>query len=400
MTGTTTSDRFPWVGLFTLSLLVFFSVTSEFLPTGLMPDIARELRVTEPQVGLLVTVFAATVVLTAAPLATLTRRYPRKALLILVLLVFVVSNLGAALAPTYGWLMAARILSGVAHGLFWSIVGAYSGHLVPKGSLGRAVAIVSGGGTAAFVLGIPVGTAVGHALGWRLAFAVIAAVLLVLTLITVRTLPAVEHLVPAKTGEIAVPMRRDRSVPGIVIVCVVVLVIMTGQNLFTTYIVPFLIGPTGLDEAAVAGVLFLNGGAGAIGVVLAGLLVDRHPRTALIVSLLGVIASVLVVGLVPGNPWVVLPAMVAWGIAFGGIPSMMQTRMLHAASPRTRDVAAAYLTTAFNVGIGGGALLGGLLFSTLGVTALPFVHVAVTALGLAIVVASDRWLAARQRELA
>lgn len=400
MTGTTTSDRFPWVGLFTLSLLVFFSVTSEFLPTGLLPDIARELDVTEPQVGLLVTVFAATVVVTAAPLATLTRRYPRKGLLILVLLVFVVSNLGAALAPTYGWLVVARVLGGIAHGLFWSIVGAYSGHLVPKHSLGRAVAIVSGGGTAAFVLGIPVGTAVGHALGWRLAFAVIAAVLLVLTLVTARTLPAVQHLVVPKTGEIAVPMRRDRSVPGIVIVCVVILVIMTGQNLFTTYIVPFLVGPTGLDAAAVAGVLFLNGGAGAIGVVLAGLLVDRHPRTALIASLLGVIASVLVVGLVPGNPWVVLPAMVAWGIAFGGIPSMMQTRMLHTASARMRDVAAAYLTTAFNVGIGGGALIGGLLFTTLGVTALPFVHVAVTALGLMIFVIGDRWLTARQRGLA
>lgn len=399
MTGTTTSDRFPWVGLFTLSLLVFFSVTSEFLPTGLLPDIARDLGVTEPQVGLLLTVFAATVVVTAAPLTTLTRRFPRKTLLIVVILLFVVSNLAAAVAPTYEALVVARIASGVAHGLFWSIVGAYSAHLVPKRSLGRAVAIVSGGGTAAFVLGIPVGTAVGHALGWRLAFVVIAAVLLVLTFVTMRTLPAVQHLVAPTTGEIAVPLRRDRSVPGVVIICIVIVIIMTGQNIFSTYVVPFLIGPTGLDPAAVAGVLFFNGGAGAIGVILAGLLVDRHPRAVLVFALLGVMASVLVVGLVPDNPWAVLPAMVAWGFSFGGIPSMVQTRMLHTASARLRDVASAYQATAFNVGIGGGALLGGVLFDRLGVTSLPFVLVGVVGLGLVVFVLGDRWLVARQRQV-
>lgn len=398
MSGTTTpADRFPWVGLFTLSLLVFFSVTSEFLPTGLLPDIAADLGVSESQVGLLITVFAGTVVLTAAPLATLTHRFDRKPLIIAVLLVFIVANVGAALAPTYGWLMGARIVGGLAHGLFWAIVGAYSGHLVPKAQLGRAVAIVTGGGTAAFILGVPVGTAVGHVLGWRLAFAVIAGVMLVLILVTARLLPAVQHRAAPKTGEIALPLRHDKSIPGIVFVCLLILLIITGHNIFYTYIAPFLIGPTGLDPGAVAGVLFLYGGAGAIGVVLAGLFADRYPRGALAAALVGIIAAVLVIGFVPSSPWVVVIAMVGWSIAFGGIPSMVQTRMLHTASARLRDVASAYQTTAFNLGIGGGALIGGLVLDGWGVGALPFVDVVVTAAALVLLIVGDRWMAARHR---
>ncbi|MEQ1736159.1 MAG: MFS transporter, partial [Rhodoglobus sp.] len=165
-----TTTPFPWVGLFTLSALIFLTVTSEFLPTGLLPEIASELDVSQAQGGLLITIFAGTVVVSTTPLAALTRRFQRKPLLLVVLLVFILANVFAAIAPSYVFLMLARVLGGLAHGLFWAVVGAYAGHLVPKNMLGRAVAITSGGGTAAFVLGVPVGTAIGHAIGWRSAF--------------------------------------------------------------------------------------------------------------------------------------------------------------------------------------------------------------------------------------
>lgn len=392
---TTSTTPFPWVGLFTLSALVFTSVTSEFLPTGLLPDMAAELGVSESQIGLLITVFAGTVVLTAAPLATLTRRFSRKSLVITVLLVFALGNIMAALAPTYAVLLIARVIGGLAHGLFWSVVGAYAGHLVPRNQLGRAVAIISGGGTAAFVLGVPVGTAIGHLLGWRLAFAVIAGIVLILTLVALRLVPAVQHITPLKTGEIHLPLHKDKSIPGIVLLCILIVMIITGHNIFYTYIAPFLIGPVGLDSGAVAGVLFMYGGAGAIGVVLAGLFVDRFPRLALAVSLGGIIIAVTIIGLVPHNPWVVLPAMFAWSVAFGGIPSMVQTRMLHTASARMRDVASAYQTTAFNIGIGGGALIGGIVLDVWSITALPFVDIAITVTALVLLLVGDRWLHAR-----
>ena len=387
--GTTTTKPFPWTGLFVLSALIFTSVTSEFLPTGLLPDIARDLKVSESQVGLLITLFAATVVVSAAPLTALTRRFPRKHLVITVLLVFIVANVLAALAPTYELLAAARVLGGLAHGLFWAVVGGYTGYLVPKKQLGRAVAITAGGGTAAFILGVPVGTALGHAVGWRLAFLAIAVIILALTIVAGRLLPHVDNTVTLSTGEIALPLRKDKTIPGVILVCVTVILIMLGHNIFYTYIAPFLISPVGIDSSAIAGVLFLYGGAGAIGLALAGFLADRFPRAGLVGAIALVAVSVLVIALFPTMPVVVIATMVIWSIAFGGAPAMLQTRMLHTASPRIRDVASAYLTTSFNIAIGGGAAIGALLLDRTSITVLPFVDVAITLVAIVVFLVGD-----------
>jgi predicted MFS family arabinose efflux permease len=387
--GTTATKPFPWIALFVLSALIFTSVTSEFLPTGLLPDIAQDLDVSESQEGLLITLFAATVVLSAAPLTTLTRRFPRKYLVITVLLIFIVANIFAALAPTYEWLAAARILGGLAHGLFWSVVGGYTGYLVPKKQLGRAVAITAGGGTAAFILGVPVGTALGHAVGWRLAFAAIAVIILALTIVAARLLPHIQHIERLATGEIPLPMRKDRSIPGVVLICVTVILFMLGHNLFYTYIAPFLLSPVGIDSSAIAGMLFLLGGAGAIGLALAGFFSDRFPRAGLIGGLALTVLSVLAMACFSSGPFVVIPVMVIWGVAVGAVPPMLQTRMLRTASPRIRDVASAYLTTSFNLAIGGGALVGGLLLDRTNIIALPLTDTVITAVAIVVFLVGD-----------
>lgn len=393
----TLPTTFPWAGLLTLSALIFTSVTSEFLPTGLLPDISAELNVSESQVGLLVTVFAGTVVLSAAPLSVLTRRYSRKSLVIVVLIVFALANVLAALAPNYELLIGARVIGGLAHGLFWAVVGAYSAHLVPKHQLGRAIAITGGGGTAAFVLGVPLGTAIGHAVGWRLAFGVIAAIIVILTLVTAKLLPAVSHGVVLSTGEIPIPMRKDRTVPAVISVGVILILIAFGHNLFYTYIAPFLIGPVGFDPGSVAGVLFLYGAAGAIGLILAGTLGDRFPQLTLIAAVALVMTAVLVIGAYPTTTGVVLVAIFLWGMGFGALPSLMQTRMMHTASLRVRDAAAAYFTTSFNLAIGGGALVGGVLLDGWGIGVLPFVDVAITVIGFTLIVVVAVWLRRKAR---
>jgi DHA1 family inner membrane transport protein len=378
-------QAFPWAGLFTLSALIFTSVTSEWLPTGLLPEIAAELSVSESQVGLLITIFAATVVISTAPLAALTRNYSRKSLVIAVLLVFVIANLLAAVAPTYGVLVVARVVGGLSHGLFWAVVGAYSAHLVPTHQVGRAVAVTSAGATTAFVLGVPVGTALGHALGWRLAFVVIAIIILALTIMVVRVLPPVNHQHLLSTGEISIPLRKDRSVPGVIYVCILVALVMLGHNLFYTYIAPYLIGPAGIEPGAVAGVLLIFGAAGAVGLALAGILIDRFPRSIIPVAVGFVAICAALLGMFPSEPWIMLPVIAIWGMAFGGVPAMMQTRLLQLASPRMRDVGSAYLTTSFNIGIGGGALFGGILLDQQGILSLPAVDAVI--LGVAVVFA-------------
>lgn len=380
----TSADRpFPWVGLITLAIAIFLLVTSEFLPTGLLPAMASDLGVTQSQIGLLITIFAGTVVVSAAPLAALTRQYSRKSLLLVVLAVFALANVLAAIAPNYEMLVGSRVLGGLAHGLFWAIAGAYAGHLVPRHQLARAVAVTSAGGTTAFVLGVPLGTALGLALGWRAAFGVIAALVIVIAALVIKFLPAVEHRVSLATGEIRLSVRRDPTMPSVLFVCLLVVIILTGHNVFYTYIAPFVLDTAGFAPEALSILLFLYGGAGAIGLVLAGVVGSRYPRGGLYGMLATVILAVSVLALFAGLPLVVVFAFIVWGAAFGGLPTLLQTRLLQVASPNVRDVGSALLTTAFNIGIGGGAAIGAGLFSLSGTLWLPWVEAG--ALGLAIV---------------
>ncbi len=391
MTTSTAAQRFPFFRLLVITGAIFAAVTSEFLPTGLLPDMASELRVSESQIGLLVTIFAGTVVLTTVPLTSLTSRYSRKWLMVLLLGVFAIANRLAAIAPGYEFLIGARVLGGVAHGLFWAVTGPYAARLVPRHQLARAVSVTGAGGTAAFVLGVPIGTALGHALGWRLAFAVMAGVVLVFLVLVVFLLPPVSHIVPLATGEIAVPLRRDRTLPAVVIVAISVTLLVIGQNTYYTYIVPWAIQVGGVDPDAVSGLLFAYGAAGAIGLVVAGMFGDRYPRFLVALLVAGVGLSVVALAVFgPGSAPAVVAGMVAWSICFGGLPSLFQTRMLHAASLRMRDTASAWLTIAFNLAIGLGALVGGGLLDGFGIASLPWAEAALIAVALVFVLATDR----------
>lgn len=373
---------FPWIGLVTLAGAIFVSVTSEFLPTGLLPEMAAGLGVSVSTTGLLVSIFAGTVVAATTPLTGLTRRFSRKRLVVVVLCVIAAANVLAGLAPTYGVLVAARILGGSAHGLFWGVVATYPAYLVAGKRLGRAIAITAAGGSAAFVLGVPVGTAIGHALGWRAAFLLIGGVVLVLALVVVVFLPPVQHRLPLATGEIPLPLREDRSMRGVLLVCAAIVAVMVGQNTFSTYITPWLLGAAHQSASSVPLLLFVFGGAGVVGLVLAGLLADRVPKRGFAAMLLVVMAAVLVLALATRSAPAVVVAYTVWGVAFGGVPALLQTRMMQTASPRTRDVAGALQTTAFNVGIGGGALLGAVLLGSAGLGALPVTAAAILGVGL------------------
>jgi predicted MFS family arabinose efflux permease len=391
MASSRTDPPFPFWRLLVITGAIFVVVTSEFLPTGLLPDMARELGVSESRIGLLVTIFAVTVVVTAVPLTSLTTRFPRKPLMVVLLAVFSVAMVLGAIAPSYEVLVASRVLAGSAHGLFWSVTAPYASRMVPASQLARAVSVTAAGGTLAFIFGVPLGTALGHALGWRLAFGVVGVVVLVFLALVVLFLPPVQHLVPLATGEILMPARHDRTIPGIVIVCVTVIVLITGQNTLSTYIVPWLTEVGTVAPDAVSLVLVINGVAGAFGLLAAGLAGDRWPRAAVGVMLAGVVASVAALAVFgPGSIPATIAGCVAWSAFFGGLPSLIQARMLQTASVRLRDTASAWLTISFNIAIAGGALVGGILLDGVGVTALPWGLAIGVAATLIFVITTDR----------
>jgi predicted MFS family arabinose efflux permease len=389
-------DRFPLFRLLVLAGAIFVSVSSEFLPTGLLPDIAADLHVSESRIGLLVSVFAFTVVASAAPLTLLTRRFSRKWLLVALLGVFALSNVLAAVSVGYEMLAAARVLGGLAHGLFWAIAGPYVSLLVSPTQLARAVSVTTGGGSFAFILGVPFTAAIGHALGWRWAFATMAVLVVAFAVLTVVSLPALEHRIPPKratittdTGSI-VAVKSDRSVLAVGIVAVTVLLIATGHNLFYTYIAPWAIGIGGVPDDEVSILLLFYGIAGAVGLLAAGVFGDRYPRLVLNVMVIALVAFILLTAVGARGVGLTIVIMALWSAAFGGLPALFQTRALHAASARIRDLTGAVTTTAFNSAIGLGALLGGLVFDGWGLATVPYVAALVVAVGAAWVLATDR----------
>jgi DHA1 family inner membrane transport protein len=380
------AQRFPWTGLLVLAGAVFLSVTSEMLPTGLLPDMSESLGASQSQIGLLVTVFAFTVVVTSTPVSALTRRWPRRNLMVAIVLVLALSNLLTAISPNYAVVVGTRILGGIAHGVFWAVVGAYAGHLVPREQIGRAVSITLGGGTLAFVFGVPLGTALGHIFGWRLTFASVGLLMIVAGMLVWRFLPGVTHndgpSTDALTGE---RPRRDPTVFAVILVCVVTAIIMTGHYTFYTFIAPFMIQSMHVDRGDVGVVLFAYGIAGAIGLALAGSVLGRRPQLGLIIVIVVSALAIAAVAVFAAQPLLGMASLMLWGLAFGALPPLLQTRLLHTSSAAFRDVASAIYTTGFNVGIGGGALLGAVLYDVSGVRDLPWVYLGILVVALALV---------------
>ena len=361
----------------------FCFVTGENLPVGLLPQLSAGLRVSLSAVGLLVTIYALVVVAVSAPLTHLTRDVPRRPLLSGLLATFVLATLAASAAPSYGWLIAARVVVALAQALFWSIVAVVAVGLFPPRARGRAVAAVFAGSSIALILGVPAGTLIGQLAGWRLAFVGLSG----LGLLDLAALAVLLPSMRSGEGHAAVgthpDARRYRLTVLTTILCV--------GGFFTayTYVTAFLTRVSGLPLRAVAPVLLLTGVADAAGIVVTGLLLDRHPTLARVgpVAVLAAALLALFAFGTSGAATIVLEGCAGMGLA--GLAIANQSHVLVVA-PRRTDIASAWYSASFNVGIAGGPVIGGVVLSTLGLRCTPLVGGMMALLGLAAVLAESR----------
>ncbi|RXZ40060.1 MFS transporter, partial [Agromyces binzhouensis] len=263
-------------------------------------------------------------------------------------------------------------------------------------------------GTLALIAGVPLATALGQAVGWRWAFGVIAALTLVGAVVVRAVLPAdastalsreaAERGADASTtaSTATAILAGRRSMRGVVAVSVVTAVVMIGQYAALTYVAPLLTDVVGASSAAVAPLLFASGLAGAAGLLVAGSPIARDSVRALVGAMLLLAVALLVIAAEPGL-WPAIIAYTVWGFAFGAIPPLLQTRLLQAAPPERRDAASALYTTAFNVGIGGGALVGAVLFDAVGVGAVPVAYAVLLVVAMLVMVRTSRAERARAR---
>jgi predicted MFS family arabinose efflux permease len=267
-TTSISTDRFPWAAMTAIGFTVFATVTSEFLPTGMLPSMSADLDVSTSQIGFLVSVWAATVVLTAIPLSLTTRRFSRKSLLIVSVGLFTVSNVMASLAPNYDVLFASRIIGGLGNGMFWMIATGYVTTMLPAQWRSRGFLFISAGANLAFIAGLPLGSALAAISDWRAGF-------LILTALTIGASVGLYFLlVPVPNPHTANPdevhsVVRDRSFRMVLLGVSGVFLVVGGGNLFYPYIAPFLIEVASFTPLTVAVPLAAYGVGGTIGILVA-----------------------------------------------------------------------------------------------------------------------------------
>lgn len=368
----------PWSGLLALSTAAFTAVLTELLPAGLLPRMAPALGVSEARVGFLVTGYAVASFLAAIPVTAALRGLPRRPVLIGTLLGFACADAVVALSSSYAVTFGARLLAGVMGGTMWAMLAGYAARMVPAERRGRAIAVVLAGITLALSLGIPAGTALADAIGWRPAFGTLSGLAL-LVVVWIR------HRVPAFPGElpgVRVPLRRVAVLPGIPTVLSVTLFLLLGHQVMYTYVAPFT-AHTGYGRTDV--VLLVFGAATVVGIWATGALVDCWARPTLLGALTLIVTVMCVLALFADSPAVLLTSVAAWGVAFGGAPTLIQTALVNASGPQHADVATSLQTTVYNAGIAGGSFTGGLALSGWGAGALPWTALPLVAIALTVV---------------
>lgn len=349
-----------------LSAAGFTVLTTEFIIVGLLPAIARDLDVSVPQAGLLVTLFAFTVAALGPFLTAYFARFERKRLFIVILLMFAFANTVAALAPNI-WVMGfARLLPALGLPVFWALASETAVGIAGPEYAGRAIAKIGFGIVCATVFGIPVGTLISDAWGWRSAFGILAVVALAKAALLWVYLPAIRVVNEQSSLSSQFVMLRSPLVIGHILLSVLV---FSGMFTAYTYLADILERLAGFDGTVVGWCLMGFGAMGLIGNELGGRMVDRHPLIASIVFCAFMIGGLL--ALVPSihSTLGLAAAMGVWGVTQAAMFLISHVRLMKVAA-HAPAFGASLNIAGGNLGIGLGAMIGGRVIDNYGLGSL------------------------------
>lgn len=350
------------LALWALTLSAFAIGTTEFVIVGLVPTIANDLGVSLPSAGLLVSLYAVGVAIGAPVLTALTGRWNRKVVLISLMGLFVMGNILAWQAPSYETLILARILTGLAHGVFFSIGSMIATSLVNKDKEASAIAIMFTGLTVALVTGVPLGTWIGQHFGWRATFLVVSALGLIALIGSAILVPInLKQSIPATFKEQLQVIVKPR------LLLVYLMTILGYGGTFTafTYLAPILEQQTGFAPSAIGLIMLVYGVSVAVGNIWGGKLADkRGPISALSIIFSALTIILLTFTFTMESKVAAVLTILIWGaFAFGNVPGLQLYVVKQAKkhTPNAVDVASGLNIAAFNIGIALGSVTGGLV---------------------------------------
>ncbi|ENN1652397.1 sugar transporter [Salmonella enterica subsp. enterica serovar Typhimurium] len=353
MTINPVSRKVAWLRVVTLAIAAFIFNTTEFVPVGLLSDIAESFHMQTEQVGIMLTIYAWVVAVMSLPFMLLTSQMERRKLLIYLFVLFIASHVLSFLAWNFTVLVISRIGIAFAHAIFWSITASLAIRLAPAGKRAQALSLIATGTALAMVLGLPIGRVVGQYFGWRTTFFAIGMGALITLLCLIKLLPKLPSEHSGSLKSLPLLFRR----PALMSLYVLTVVVVTAHYTAYSYIEPFVQNVAGLSANFATVLLLILGGAGIIGSLVFGKLGNRHAS-----SLVSIAIALLVVCLLLLLPAAESEAHLAilsifWGIAIMVIGLGMQVKVL-ALAPDATDVAMALFSGIFNIGIGAGALVG------------------------------------------
>ncbi|MDM0073527.1 MFS transporter [Variovorax sp. J2P1-59] len=370
------------IALLALTAGAFGIGTTEFVIMGLLLQVSTDLHVSIAAAGLLISGYALGVAVGAPLLTIATRRIPRKTVLLALMAIFTLGNIACALAANYEMLMAARVITSLAHGTFFGVGSVVATGLVPPERRASAISIMFTGLTAATLLGVPAGAWLGLHYGWRATFWAVA-------LVGVVAFAVLAVFVPrGKADDRPSPLRDELAVlgrPQVLLGLAMTVLGFAGLFVVFTYIQPLLTEVTGVSQAAVSPILLIFGGGLAVGNLLGGRLADRSLMPALLGTLTALAVVLGAMQWVIHTPVTAVVFVVLLGIASFATVAPLQLRVLEKASGAGQNLASSLNIAAFNLGNALGAWVGGVVIERgPGLAALGWVAALLTLVGLAL----------------